>query len=451
RYNTSGEIYNANGEIVGFYNNETDNYNQKNYQLLWEQKLGNLWKLNTTIHYTQGKGYYDNYKSNQKYSKYGLPNIIIGNTTISRADLIRQKWLDNNFYGIVSELQGKLNQWNINIGWVANQYFGKHFGEITDGTNLQPSNLPWEYYRNHALKNEISAYGKVLYSIDNWGVFADAQFRNIQYDSRVDKASAEESPEFDKKYFFFNPKIGTTYQAGFGNFYFSYANAHREPARNDLKENPNIQPEQLHDFELGYNTTLGNISIAANVYYMLYENQLVLTGAVNDVGAALHENSGKSYRRGLEIVANYKLSKQWNILANTTISQNKNQNYIVETNFGTTNFGNTNIAFSPDFIGNATINYLPTEKISLSLVQKFVGKQYINNTQTEEYKLNAYQLTDFLANYKCSWGKTDIGIFVLVNNIFNRSYTNYGVDYGSPYYYAQAKANFLLGVNLKFN
>ncbi|QCX53255.1 TonB-dependent receptor [Elizabethkingia sp. JS20170427COW] len=451
-YNSSGEIYDANGNIVGYYNNETDNYKQQHYHLLWEQRFNDQWNLNTTLHYTKGQGYYDNYKSDQKFSKYGLPALIVNDSIrIERGDLIRQKWMDNHFYGVVSELNGQLERWNLNFGVVANQYYGDHFGRITSGSNLQQVILPFEYYRNHAIKNEVSGYAKALYKIDNFEVFGDLQLRHIDYKSKVDQASLEEAPEFSKKYSFFNPKVGVNYHLGAGVLYLSYANAHREPVRSDLKENNEIRPEQLHDFELGYHHNFGDLYLSANLYYMLYRDQLVLTGALNDVGAHLHQNVGKSYRRGLEISAKYRLNEKWNALANLAFSQNKNKDYKIETANGTESLGNTTIAFSPNFIGNFTLNYLPVKNLELSWSHKAVGKQYINNTQTEEFKLKPYYLSDFVATYKTQWGKTDIGLHLMVNNIFNTRYTNYGADYGVPYYYAQARANFLAGVSLRFN
>lgn len=450
-YNSAGEIYNANGDIVGYYDNETDNYKQQHYHLLWQQTFSDQWKLNTTFHFTKGKGYYDNYKSNQKLSKYGISPIIIGNETITRADLIRQKWLDNKFYGAISELQGKLDQWDLNFGLVANQYYGEHFGKIISGSYLQQLNMPWEYYRNHSVKNEVSTYAKALYKLNQFEIFGDVQLRNIDYKTTVDLASAEEAPDFNKNYTFFNLKVGANYHTGSGVIYLSYANAHREPVRSDLVANPEVKPEQLHDFELGYQASLGKLTLSANLYYMLYRDQLVLTGALNDVGSSLHENVGKSYRRGFELSANYKLSKQFSISGNTTISQSKNQDYTIETNQGFVNLGDTQIAFSPNFIGNLSLNYQPDNHFSFTLMNKWVGKQYINNTETEEFKLKPYQLSDFMASYKMNLGKTDAALFLLVNNIFNTRYTNYGADYGVPYYFAQARANFMMGLNLKFN
>jgi len=231
RYNPSGEIYDKDGKVIGFYKNETDNYKQQHYHLLWEQRFNDNWKLNTTLHYTRGLGYYENYKSNQEFSKYGIPPYVIGAETITSGDMIRRKWLDNDFYGIVSELNGKVNKWDLNFGIVANQYYGRHYGQIISGSNLQQIDLPIEYYRNNATKNEISGYAKALYKFGDLEMFGDLQLRNITYHSNVIKASAEEAPTFDKKFTFFNPKVGFNYHLDGGTLYLSYANAHREPGK----------------------------------------------------------------------------------------------------------------------------------------------------------------------------------------------------------------------------
>jgi iron complex outermembrane receptor protein len=403
------------------------------------------------VYFTKGEGFYDNYKSNQKLSKYGLENISIGGTNINRMDLIRQKWLDNKFYGVVSDLQGNVSQWNFNFGWIANQYYGEHFGKITHGAYLQPNLLPMEYYRNHSLKNEWSAYAKALYKLNQFEFFGDVQTRNIHYQTMVDKASPEENPDFDKNYSFMNPKVGANFLLENAKIYFSYANAHREPTRSDLVANSSVKSEQLHDFELGYTHRLERFFMTTNLFYMQYQNQLVLTGALNEVGAALHENVGSSFRRGLEIASQYKISQRWNLSANATFSQNKNLDYILNNELGFAHLGTTDIAFSPSYIGNLSINYQPNTHFSFTISNKWVSKQYINNTQTTEFELRPYQLSDFMASYQTLWKNTELSFFLLVNNFLNKPYTNYGADYGSPYYFAQARANFILGFNLKFD
>jgi len=450
RYNPSGEIYDKEGKVVGFYGNETDNYKQRHYHLLWEQRFNDDWKLNTTLHYTRGLGYYENYNSNQEFSDYGIPPSTIGNEKVTTGDLVSRKWLDNDFYGFVSELNGKVNQWDLNFGLVANQYYGRHYGQIISGSNLQQLSLPVEYYRNNATKSEISGYAKALYRFGDFEVFGDIQLRNIIYKSNVVLANPEEAPVFDKKYTFFNPKAGINYHLDGGVLYFSYANAHREPVRNDIVANPDIKPEKLHDFELGYNKTFGNLSLTANAYYMLYKDQLVLSGAINNVGAPLRQNVGKSYRAGIEVGAGYSFTEKFNVLMNATFSQNKNKDYIIQlSKTEIQHLGTTNTSFAPNFIGNITLNYLPVKDLQFSWVNKLVGSQHLDNTDAPENKINSYYLSDIIASYNVRWGKTDIGFNLLVNNLFNQKYINNG--YAGPFYYAQAGTNFLAGISLKFN
>jgi iron complex outermembrane receptor protein len=251
-------------------------------------------EFETTFHLTHGEGYYENYKQDAKFSKYDLPNIIENGNTITRTDFIRKKWLDNDFYGVVSNLYGNFKNLNLNFGVAANQYFGRHFGNVT---GVKYTNIyEHEYYRNNALKNEISGFAKAIYKINKFEFFGDLQLRNIDYKTYVIDANAEEGMDLSQKWNFFNPKFGVNYQIENGKIFLSYAHAHREPNRDDLFANPNTKPEKLHDFELGLEKTFGNVSFTANAYYMNYVNQLVLSGQINMVGEFIKMNSGKSYR-----------------------------------------------------------------------------------------------------------------------------------------------------------
>ncbi|NAW51987.1 outer membrane beta-barrel protein [Elizabethkingia argentiflava] len=449
RYNTAGEIYDKQGKVTGFYDNETDNYQQRHYHWLWQQRFSDQWNFNTTLYYTRGLGYYENYKSNEKLSKYGISPFIKGSDTISKADVIRRKWLDNDFYGLVSELNGRFRRWDLNFGLIVNQYEGRHYGQVIKAQYVADIALPYEYYRNKATKNEASSYAKALYRLGKLQIFADLQLRNIHYHSNIIKASAGETPFFNEKYMFFNPKLGVNYSLKEGTFYLSYAQAHREPARGDILNNPDVRPEILHDFEWGYNKDFGDLSLSANTYYMLYKDQLILTGTLNDVGAALRQNIPNSYRVGLELGGSYVFTEKFNALMNVSFSQNKNRNYIVNISKGEIkNLGTTNISFSPSFMGNITLNYLPIKDLQLSWVNKKVGSQYLDNSQSAEQKLKPYYLSDFIASYHVVVGKIEIDCSLLVNNLFNYKYTNNG--YVGPYYYAQAGTNLLAGIALKF-
>jgi len=448
KFNYSGAIYDAYGNIVKYYNNETDNYWQKHYHLLWEQKFSEKWNLETTFHLTNGDGYYENYKQDAKFSKYDLPNIVENGNTITRTDFIRKKWLDNSFYGVVSNLFGNFENLNLNFGVAANQYFGKHFGNVSGITYTQISEH--EYYRNNALKNEVSTFAKAIYKLNDFEFFGDLQLRNIDYKTYILKASAEEGMDLQEKWTFFNPKFGVNYKIENGKIFLSYAHAHREPNRDDLMANPDTKAEKLHDFELGFERTFGNISFTANAYYMNYVNQLVLSGEINNVGDFIKINSGKSYRLGLELGALAKISEKLNLLGNFTLSQNKNRDFKIEGTNSVNNLGNTAISFSPNIIANGIIQYKPIKNIQLNLSNQYVGKQFLDNTETEELSLKDYFLTDFNAQYQFKIAKQEVSLQFLLNNIFNKKYVNNGFVYDGPYYYAQAGRNFMVGFTYKF-
>lgn len=445
KFNYSGAIYDANWEnIVDFYDNETDNYRQNHFQLLWNQDLNENWNVETTAHYTIGKGYYENYKQDAKFSKYGLPNQ--GGAT--RSDFIRKKWLDNDFYGVVSTLYGKFENLDLSVGAVANQYFGRHFGNVT--AIYFPQIQEHEYYRNRSVKNEIAGFTKAVFKVDNFEFFGDLQLRNIAYDTKILLQGDGEGADLNKKWFFFNPKAGISYRLDAGKVFVSYANAHREPNRDDLFANPDIEAESLHDFEAGIEKSFGNLMVSANAYYMHYVNQLVLTGQINDIGEFIRTNSGKSYRTGIELSAAAKLAKWLNVTGNITFSDNKNIDFRQENNGVVENLGKTPISFSPNFIGNLLLNFSPIDNFSFGIQNQYVGSQFLDNTNSPELKLPAYYLADFNAKYNLKLTRTDIDFKLLVNNLFNRKYVNNGYVYDGPVYFSQAGINFMFGVSFLF-
>ncbi|SFI85701.1 iron complex outermembrane recepter protein [Kaistella treverensis] len=449
KFNYSGAIYDENWEnIVGFYDNETDNYRQNHYQLLWQQNFNPNWNLETTFHYTKGKGYYENYKQDAKFSKYNLPDLTADNQTVKRTDFIRKKWLDNDFYGAVSTLYGKFDHLNVNFGLVGNQYDGEHFGNVTGV--FYPQISEHEYYRNSSVKNEVAGFAKAILKLNLVELYGDLQLRNINYDTKIIQQGDDEGVDLNKNWLFFNPKFGINYKLNSGKIFFSYAHAHREPNRDDLFANPEIQAEKLHDFEAGLEKTLGAVSFTTNLYYMNYENQLVLNGEINDIGEFIRVNSGKSYRMGIELGALAKLSKQWNVSGNLTLSKNENIDFKTETANGFENLGNTPISFSPNFMGNVLINFLPSNNFTVSLQNQYVGEQYLDNTNNKNNRLNGYFLTDFNAKYSLDLKRTEVDFKLLVNNIFNQKYVNNGFVYdGAPYYFAQAGTNFMFGMSFK--
>jgi iron complex outermembrane receptor protein len=445
KFNYSGAIYDSNWEnIVGFYDNETDNYRQNHYQLLWEQKFNDRWNLETTLHYTKGKGYYENYKQGDPFERYNLPDV----NGEEYSDFIRKKWLNNDFYGIVSTLYGKFENVDVNFGAVANQYYGRHFGNVTGV--FYPQIDESEYYRNRSVKSEVAGFAKALIKVNNFEFFGDLQVRNIDYDIKILKEGDGEGANLTKNWLFFNPKAGINYKISNGKVFLSYAHAQREPNRDDLLADNNVKAEKLHDFEAGLEKQFGIVSFTANLYYMYYVNQLVLNGELNNVGAFIRTNSGESFRRGVELGAVAKLSKQWEISGNVSVSQNRNQDFKIENESSTRDLGNTQISFSPDVIANLGLKFNPTKKLQFALMNQYVGKQYLDNTEDKNLQLKDYLLTDFNAQYQFKIKNNDIALKLLVNNIFNKKYVNNGAVYdGEPYYFSQAGTNFMFGISWK--
>ena len=443
-FNYSGAIYDEEGNISSFYDNETDNYRQNHYQLLWEQKFNDRWNLETTLHYTKGKGYYENYKQGDPFSRYNLPDI----NNEENSDFIRKKWLNNDFYGIVSTLYGKFENLDLNFGAVANQYYGRHFGNVT-GVFL-PQVDEYEYYRNRSVKNEVAGFAKALIKVNDFEFFGDLQLRHIDYDTRILQEGDGEGGNMNKNWLFFNPKAGVNYRIGNGKVFLSYAHAQREPNRDDLMADPDVKAERLHDFEAGIEKQFGIVSFTANLYYMYYVNQLVLNGELNNVGAFIRTNSGESYRRGIEIGALAKLSKQWELSGNVSLSQNRNLDFKIEDETVVTDLGNTQISFSPDVIANLGLKFNPNKNFQFALMNQYVGKQYLDNTESTNLQLKDYFLTDFNAQYQFKIKNNDIALKLLVNNLFNKKYVNNGAVYdGDPYYFSQAGTNFMFGISWK--
>ena len=417
--------------------------------MLWEQKISNRWNLETTFHYTKGKGYYENYKQDAKFTKYNLPNIEDNGTVIKTTDFIRKKWLDNDFYGVVSTLYGNIGTVDLNIGAVGNQYYGRHFGNVTGV--YYPEIDEYEYYRNRSVKNEVAGFAKAIWKLGPWEFFGDLQLRNIDYNTKILQQGDDEGLNLDKNWTFFNPKAGVSLLVPSGKIYLSYANARREPNRDDLFANPETKPEQLHDVELGYERSFGNIHLSTNAYYMYYVDQLVFTGEINNVGAFIRANSGKSYRIGIELGALADLSEKWVISGNFTWSRNRNKDFRQQIGDEVENLGNTPISFSPEVLGNVLLNFKPFKNFSLGLQNQYVGKQYLDNTNNAAYQLSDYFLTDFSASYLLQLPKTGVEFKFLLNNLFDKKYVNNGFVYDdTPYYYSQAGTNFMFGITLKF-
>jgi iron complex outermembrane receptor protein len=414
--------------------------------LHWNEKIGANWSTNLAFHYTKGKGYYENYKEDADMADYNLKAF----GAITTTDLIRQKWLDNDFYGTTFSANYKAKKLDMILGGGWNKYEGDHFGKVIWARYASQSELGDPYYQDAATKTDGNIFAKANYQIaEKISLFGDLQLRNVHY-----KADSWETGVVNDNFNFFNPKAGLNYDINAKNkLYFSYAKANREPNRTDY-ENGSPKPEKLNDFELGWRFKTAKSQVNINGYYMRYKDQLVLTGGFDDVGAPIRKNSGDSYRLGLEVDATLKLSKQWTIAPNFTISSNKNVDFISDVNGTLTNLGDTNIAYSPNFIAGNILTFSPMPAFRFSLLSKYVSEQYMNNTDDASGKLKDYFVNDFNASYEIATKSIfkSIVINALVNNIFNVDYVSNGADYGGGYvyYYPQAGANFLVGLTLKF-
>ena len=445
------------------YKNEEDNYKQDHAQLLWNQKISENWSTNIALHYTNGRGYFEQYKVAEDFSTYGFTPINVDGEEVNTTDVIRRRWLDNDFYGTVFSANCTNEKLNLILGGGWNIYEGSHFGEIIWARFAGNSNIRDRYYDNDSKKTDLNLYAKANYKLDGqWSLFGDLQYRTVGY-----SANGKDTGLVDDTFNFFNPKAGITYDVNQdNNFYFSYAVANREPNRNDY-ENRSPKPEKLNDFELGWRYVSLDVQINTNVYYMNYKDQLVLTGELNDVGAPLRENVGDSYRMGLEIDANVQLGNKFVWRPNIALSTNKNMDFVFQRDGVIQDLGDTDIAFSPSIVAGNIFTYVPKENVQLSVLTKFVGKQYMGNIDAEGSVLEAYSQTDFNVQYVIDTNSfiKSIVLSGLVNNIFNKEYVSNGYffTYDDTWsvagktttiegagYYPQAGSNFLLGATINF-
>lgn len=439
-FNSAGMFTDEAGN-TRFYDNETDNYQQDHYQLHWNEKISGNWSTNLAFHYTKGKGYYENYKEDADFVDYGL--LPVGTETST--DLIRQKWLDNDFYGTTFSANYKSEKLDVILGGGWNKYEGVHFGKVIWARFASQSELGDHYYDDTATKTDGNIFAKANYQItEKISLYGDLQLRNVHY-----KADSWETGVVNDNFNFFNPKAGLNYDINAKNkLYFSYAKANREPNRTDY-ENGNPKPEKLNDFELGWRFDAPKVKINSNIYYMAYKDQLILTGKLDDVGSPIRSNSEKSYRLGLEVDATIIVSEKFIIRPNITLSSNKNTDLAVSGQ----NYGTTTIAYSPSVIAGNMFIYKPIESLQISLLQKFVGEQYMNNIESSEAKLASYFVNDINAAYEIKPKSVfkSIIITALVNNVFDKKYVSNGYMWDVyPYYYPQAGINFLAGLTLKF-
>ncbi|CAM3982482.1 TonB-dependent receptor [Flavobacterium antarcticum] len=460
-YNTSGEYIDDDGTLR-FYDNETDNYNQDHYQLHWNQRWSDAWSSNFALHYTKGLGYYENYEQAENVVDYGIEPQIINGTLVEISDLIRRKWLDNDFYGTTFSLNYKKEKVDFIAGGGYNRYEGKHSGNVLWTRSLILPENNFEFYNDFSTKNDLNVFAKLNYALTSkWNLFGDMQYRTVSY-----TANGNDTGLVDDTFDFFNPKAGITFSANDKNtMYFSYARANREPNRTDYEGN-NPKPEKMNDFELGWRYNSARTKININGYWMTYKDQLVLTGSLNDVGSPMRINIEKSYRLGIELDASIYLSDKWILRPNATISANKNQDFESERDGALKNFGTTDIAFSPNVIVANAVTFLPIKNMQISLLSKFVGEQYMGNIDSKNSKLESYAVNDVSVSYEFKPKSVFKSVIItgLVNNIFDYEYESNGYFYtynvgsnpGSiktmegAGYYPQAGINFLAGLTLLF-
>lgn len=452
RFNPSGMYTDENGKTQ-YYDNQTDNYQQDNYQLHWNEKLSDTWSTNVALHYTKGKGYYENYQDNADFAEYGLTPVSVDGVPQTTTDLINQKWLDNDFYGTTFSANYRKENLNIVAGGGWNRYEGAHYGNVIWAQHSGNSRPGDKYYDNSATKNDFNVYTKANYQItEKLNLFGDLQYRRVVYKANNVLESNDTPQPVDDNFNFFNPKAGLTYTLNTRNdIYFSYGRANKEPRRSDY-ENGSSKPESLNDFELGWRFKSGKSTLTVNGYYMRYKDQLVLTGQLDDVGGRIYTNSGDSYRMGIEADATLYLTDKVILRPNIAISDNKNVDFFNETETGTENLGNTEIAFSPSVIAGNQLIVLPVKNVQVALLSKFVGEQFMDNYESDNAKLKSYFTTDLNINYEWKTKSVlkSIVFTGLVNNIFDKEYVSNGFMYGDPYYYPQAGINFLAGATLKF-
>jgi iron complex outermembrane receptor protein len=466
RYNELGYINSSNS----FYKNQTDNYIQNYYQLLYSQQLSDKLSFSGALHLTRGYGYYEEYKNNEPVSAYGLKPVIIGADTLANTDLVRRLWLSNYFYGATYNLTYKPNNdLDLILGGAYNEYKGDHYNNIEwtqQSTTIPPD---YEYSRNHAKKTDFNIFSRAEYRLGKLLLYGDVQYRHISYSFLgfdQDLKNVQQQVGLN----FFNPKAGITYQINSNsNVYASVAVGNHEPNRNDfVNSSPQSRPkaEHLTDFEAGYRISESAFSGSINGFYMLYKNQLVLTGSLDDVGEAIRTNIKDSYRAGVEASARVKVAQQLSWFVNATVSTNKVKNftqYLQNYDTGTldaTQYKKTDIAYSPDFTSSSTISYHPIKNGEIAFISKYVSRQYLDNTSTQSRSIDGYFVNDVRLNYNFSIkGIKNVGVGLLVNNVFSKKYVSDGATYPDieggkvanyNYFFPQAPVNFLASLNLKF-
>ncbi|MDC8002754.1 TonB-dependent receptor [Aureisphaera galaxeae] len=466
-FNPAGARFDADGNLDGFHPNQVDNYTQDHYQLLWNQRYDNNWSTNVTLNYTYGRGFFEEYENDADLDFHGLSSVEVGGETISSADLIRRRWLDNNYYAANANVNYKNDRWDTSTGVFYSYYEGLHFGEVIWSRFNVDGELGDQYYFGTGDKHEFTAFSKATFQVnDQWSVYGDLQARIVNYKTGG-LTSDKINLLVDETFEFFNPKFGASFSLNDTNqFYFSYGRANREPRRSDF-ENGVTKAEKLDDYELGWRFNSEKVQVNTNLYYMDYQDQLVLTGELDNSGAPVRATSGKSYRLGLEVDAAIQLGDKVTLRPNIAVSSNKNKDFVTSRDGSLVNLGNTNISFSPSVIAGNSLEYAPVGNLRLAFLSKYVGEQYMGNIDSETSKLDSYFINDFNVSYTIEnvpFAKS-IVLSGLVNNLFNVEYISNGYfftyddDFSNPGtittiegagFYPQATINFLVGATVNF-
>lgn len=475
RYNPAGEYTDENG-IKRYYDNESDNYSQDHYQLIFSRKLTGALSVHTALHYTRGKGFYEEYREDESYSDYGLKYVRMSDTTLYVTDLIRRKWMANDFYGLVYSLKYKNEKVEASMGGGLNIFSGDHFGRIIWMRYPGAAEKDHQWYFNNGEKREASLYGKMTAEISpKASFFGDLQYRYIKYileGNDDDLKNISQTHSFN----FFNPKTGIHFTIGEDQeAYVSVSVAHREPTRTDFKEasgDDEATPgsERLFDTELGYRLNLPGRSFAINLYGMFYKDQLVPTGELSNVGYPIMTNVDRSYRIGAELSAGFVPADFLSWKLNLTLSRNKIRDFVEHyVDYNTTdwsseyksrNLGNVDIAYSPRVTGTSDFALKPISTADIHLITKYVGRQYFDNTMSGERMLDHYLVNNIIVGFTPGIKNIrKVEIQAIVNNIFNTEYENnaYGGNWYEDgkgktwaYYFPQAGINFMFKLGFTF-
>jgi len=456
------------------YENQTDNYQQDHYQLHYSHMFSDKLTANGALHYTLGRGYYEEYKDQEALSAYGMDPVELGDTIIRHSDIIRQRWLHNHFIGAIYSLKYEHGRSTLSFGGNYNQYFGDHFGEVIWARFASGSEINDRYYENEAFKRNFNNYLKYSYSSNGFFMQAEAQLRSVHYEfSGIDDDLSPIDHSVD--FLFFNPKLMASYTLDKDNKVYAYfGRSNREPLRGDFIEvEPTNWPEHetVNDFELGYSHQAEKYMFDLNLYYMQFQNQLVQNGRVNDVGAYLRVNVPNSHRRGIELSAAIEIAEQLSWNGNINLSQNQIKSFTAyveqyDTFFSwlgqeTELYENTTISFSPSVVAFSAFNFNSPSGIDLTFQTKYVGRQFLDNTESEDRKIDAYLVNDLILNYsiKPRGYFKEIRLQAMAYNIMNELYETAGwtwmYDFGGSRsqlnsYYPQAGRNYMLGLVARF-